>query len=243
MKERIEQFLAITEPSFSKQFLHEDNLLLILELLLLLDQRHRVRLNITLFRYLNIGELMLFPAVLQLRSHAPARFRFHSELVLFIILSVLLQPLVVAQEFLVLLLVLDLLNQQLLEFERRLDELLLDIPEDARVDHALGAVLADLCFLLLNSLGNSIRLSVQLPQIVLELLEAVVHAAEVFRAAVVPGGGIAHPFFLDIGLEVVDDGLQLHLNSKKEYVLVLLVLQLLRQQRRVPLQTLDLVAY
>lgn len=84
-----------------------------------------------------------------------------------------LESLVLLQQFLILLLVLDLLDQQFLEFELALNQFLLDIPENSGINHPFSSILIDLGPFLLHILSNSICLTVQLPKVVFVLFVSV----------------------------------------------------------------------
>lgn len=139
-------------------------------------------------------------------------FIFWILLLLSIFLSMLLQALIVFEQFFILLLILDLLDEQFLEFELRLYQLLLDISENARVYHPLRPILVDFYLLILHILSNSIGLSVEVTEIVLQLFVFGLKPTQAFKIAAISEGSLLHFLLIDDIPEVLDDGIELNLH-------------------------------
>lgn len=92
------------------------------------------------------------------------------------ILGMFLKTLIVFQQFLILFIVLYLLNQQFFECKFRLNDLLFNIPKDARVYHPLCPILLNFSPLFLNILSNPISLPIQLPKVIFILLKPILQA-------------------------------------------------------------------
>jgi hypothetical protein len=125
-----------------------------------------------------------------------------------------LQALIVFQQFLILLLIFDLLNEQFFKFQLRLYQLLLDIPENARVYYPLCPILINFAIFLLHIFSNSIGLSIQLTQIILQFFIFALESSNTFKIVAISEGSLFHLLLIDDIPEVFDDGIELNLHEK-----------------------------